>query len=65
MNHTEVKMKTQKIKSFYNECIRVFRITKKPTKSEYIAISKITGLGIMVIGLIGFIIHFIDQMVNL
>jgi len=56
------KMKLKKIKSFYAECVRVFKITKKPTKQEYRAIMKVSGLGILLIGLIGFIIHFIDQM---
>lgn len=51
-----------KLKSFYSECVRVFKITKKPTKSEYRAIVKVSGLGILLIGLIGFIIHFIEQL---
>lgn len=54
-------MKKGKIKAFYNECVRVFKITKKPTKEEYKAIVKVAGLGILAIGFIGFIIHFIDQ----
>lgn len=53
-------MKLQKLRSFYKECVRVFRITKKPTKEEYKAIMKVAGLGILLIGFIGFIIHAID-----
>ncbi len=45
-----------KTKSFIKECIRVFHITKKPDKEEYKAIVKVTGLGILIIGAIGFII---------
>jgi len=45
-----------KIKSFIKECIRVFQITKKPSKEEYKAIVKVTGLGMLIIGAIGFII---------
>ncbi len=53
-------MKLDKLKSFYKESVRVFRITKKPEREEYKAIMKVAGLGILLIGLIGFIIHAID-----
>ncbi|MBI5797697.1 protein translocase SEC61 complex subunit gamma [Candidatus Woesearchaeota archaeon] len=45
-----------KFKSFMKECHRVLRITKKPSTAEYKSIVKITGLGILLIGLLGFII---------
>jgi len=48
-----------KLKNFIRECIRVLRITKKPTKEEFWTISKVSGLGILIIGLIGFIVHLI------
>jgi len=51
----------KKIKEFIKECRRVLAITKKPTKDEYSSIVKITGLGILAIGLIGFIINLISQ----
>ena len=57
-------MKIEKIKSFYRQCVRVFKITKKPTKEEYKAIMKVSGLGILLIGFIGFIIHVIDQVLK-
>lgn len=58
--YTEKQSLWSKFKSFVNECIRVLKITKKPTKEEFKTISKISGLGILIIGLIGFIIHLID-----
>ena len=45
-----------KFKSFIKECRRVLKVTKKPSQEEFKMIVKITGLGIIVIGLIGFII---------
>lgn len=51
-----------RIKSFVRECVRVFKITKKPTKEEYKTISKVAGLGILIIGLIGFLVHLINQL---
>jgi protein transport protein SEC61 subunit gamma-like protein len=49
-----------KLKRFVRESVRVLKITKKPTKEEFRTISKVSGLGILIIGLIGFIIHLID-----
>lgn len=46
-------------KSFYQECVRVFKITKKPTKQEFKRIFTITGLGIVLIGAIGFLVALI------
>ena len=40
---------------------RVLSISRKPNKDEFIATLKISGLGIMVIGVIGFIIQLIYQ----
>ena len=48
-----------KFKRFINECIRVLRITKKPDKTEFTTIVKVSGLGILIIGLLGFIIQMI------
>ena len=48
-----------KFKRFINECVRVLRITKKPDKTEFTTIVKVSGLGILIIGLLGFIIQMI------
>ena len=50
-----------KLKDFFRECRRVLRITKKPDKDELRTIVKISGLGILVIGLIGFLIHLVKE----
>jgi len=52
-----------KIKDFYIQCVRVMKITKKPTKEEFLTIVKVSGLGILAIGLIGFILHLINQLI--
>lgn len=52
-----------KLKNFVKECTRVLKITKKPTKEEFKTISKVSGLGILIIGLIGFIVHLIDVLI--
>jgi protein transport protein SEC61 subunit gamma-like protein len=48
------KTKTQR---FITQCIRVLKITKKPSRDEFKTIVKVTALGITVIGLIGFLLH--------
>lgn len=48
-----------KIKTFARECWRVLRITKKPDNVEFKTIVKVSGFGILIIGLIGFLIHII------
>jgi len=52
----------QKLKDFVRECRRVLKITKKPDAVEFKTIVKISGLGIIVIGLIGFAIHFVKEL---
>ncbi|MCD6478135.1 MAG: protein translocase SEC61 complex subunit gamma [Candidatus Aenigmarchaeota archaeon] len=52
-----------KIISFLKNCVRVLKVTRKPTKEEYIAAVKITGLGIILIGSIGFIIFLIFKII--
>jgi protein transport protein SEC61 subunit gamma and related proteins len=48
--------------AFVKECLRVFRITKKPSNEEFKTIVKVSGIGILVIGLIGFLIHAIKEL---
>ena len=48
-----------KSKSFYQECVRVFKITKKPNKQEFKRIFAVTGLGILLIGAIGFAVALV------
>ena len=46
-----------KIRSFIQECLRVLKVTKKPDAIEFKTIVKVSGLGILIIGLIGFVIQ--------
>ncbi len=50
-----------RIKSFFNECVRVFKVTKKPSMDEFKIIVKVTSIGILVIGLLGFFIQVLWQ----
>jgi len=55
--------KQEDFKNFVRECVRVLKVTKKPSKEEYKTIVKVTGLGMLAIGFIGFIILVIKQLI--
>lgn len=49
----------QKISSAVTQYKRVWRLLKKPSKQEFFTISKVTGIGLVVVGLVGFLIALI------
>lgn len=51
---------TEKLKTFFYECVRVLKVTKKPDKFEFKTVVKVSGIGILIIGLLGFLIHVLD-----
>ncbi|MEO2117552.1 MAG: protein translocase SEC61 complex subunit gamma [Methanocaldococcus sp.] len=53
----DFNQKIEQLKEFIEECRRVWLVLKKPTKEEYLAVAKVTGLGISLLGIIGYIIH--------
>ncbi len=50
-----------RFKAFTGECIRVLKVTRKPDSLEFKTIVKVSGLGILVIGLIGFLFTMSKQ----
>ena len=46
-----------RLRTFIIESRRVLAITRKPTKIEFVTIVKVTGIGILLIGLIGFLLQ--------
>jgi len=56
---TQKRSTFSKLKSFGLQCKRVFQVTKKPTKEELQIIVKVSGIGIALIGGIGFLIHLV------
>jgi len=51
-----------KLKRFFKETVRVVRITKKPGMTEYKSLIKVTGIGISIIGVIGFVIFLLKYL---
>jgi protein transport protein SEC61 subunit gamma-like protein len=52
-----------RLKSFVIECRRIWQITKKPSKNEWFTIVKVTGIGMLVIGFIGFLVNVLWQLI--
>lgn len=63
VNAWQKPSKIQMIKDFFLECKRVLLITKKPNKDELKLIVKISGFGILLIGLMGFLIHLAKELI--
>ena len=63
-NQEEKPTLKTKAKRFIKECARVLKVTKKPNRDEFKTIVKVSGLGILIIGLVGFIIQMIKQFIK-
>lgn len=46
----------EKMSSFGMKYLRVWRLLKKPTMNEFKTIAKVTAVGLLIIGAIGFLI---------
>lgn len=51
----------ESINSFLKQCERVLRVSKKPDADEYKTVAKVTGVGIIIIGLVGFVVEILSQ----
>lgn len=49
----------QGAREFFAKSVRVWHVLRKPTSKEFKDISKISALGILLLGVIGFVISFI------
>jgi protein transport protein SEC61 subunit gamma-like protein len=51
----------ESINSFLKQCERVLRVSKKPDAEEYKTVAKVTGVGILIIGVVGYIVEVLSQ----
>jgi len=51
-----------RLKSFIYQCKIVLRVTKKPTKQEFNTVLKVSAIGMVIIGLLGFVIQIVKQL---
>ncbi|HIG94229.1 MAG: Preprotein translocase subunit SecE [archaeon GW2011_AR13] len=52
----------ESIKSFSLKCKRVWFSMKKPSRKEYETIAKVSGIGILILGAMGFLISIIMKL---
>lgn len=52
------------LRSFFFQSKRVLYLAEKPSKDEFIVISKITGLGIALIGFVGFAVFVLFNIIR-
>ncbi|MFB6291866.1 MAG: protein translocase SEC61 complex subunit gamma [Candidatus Nanohaloarchaea archaeon] len=57
-----VKLKNQ-LRNKLNEYKRVLKISKKPDREEFEMSAKITGAGIVLIGIIGFVFYLLSNLI--
>ena len=53
-----------KFKEFLESSKRILLIAKKPSNKEFWAMAKVVGLGMIVIGVIGFIVRLIMNIIS-
>lgn len=51
-----------KTKSFTLKCKRVWHVLKKPNRKEFETVTKVSAIGILALGVIGFIVSIIMKM---
>jgi protein transport protein SEC61 subunit gamma-like protein len=47
------------LKSFTQQCVRVWKLLKKPDKQEFRTTAKVSAIGLGLIGLLGFLISLV------
>lgn len=52
----------ESLKSFVGKCKRVWLVLKKPTKEEFAKVAKVSAVGILIIGALGFAISLIMKL---
>jgi len=58
----EQKITTERIGQIIRAHLRVLKLTKKPSREEFLTIAKVAGAGILAVGAIGFIIYVLLTM---
>ncbi|MCC7576515.1 MAG: protein translocase SEC61 complex subunit gamma [Methanomethylovorans sp.] len=57
MDSSKLNTTVNSIGSIIRAHVRVLKLTKKPSREEFITIAKVAGIGILAIGIMGFLIY--------
>lgn len=55
----------ERFNKFIKDSKRVLKVARKPDAKEYTEFAKITALGILIIGAIGFVIVLVGQLIHI
>ena len=55
----------ERFDKFVKDSKRVLKVSRKPSKEEYIDLAKVTTMGVLVVGAVGFVIVLIGQAIGL
>ena len=53
------------IDKFIKDSKRVLKVSRKPDSQEYLELAKISALGVLVVGVIGFVIVLLGSLIGL
>jgi protein transport protein SEC61 subunit gamma-like protein len=59
-----MNLNKKSIIDFIKLCQRVLHVSKKPGRDEFLNVAKITGVGVLIIGAIGFVISIGAQLLG-
>jgi protein transport protein SEC61 subunit gamma-like protein len=54
----------EKFLGFVRKCIRVWHVLRKPTREEFLTVAKVSAVGILIIGLVAFLIALAMRLVT-
>ena len=55
----------ERFDKFIKDSKRVLKVSRKPDAKEYRDLAKITGIGVVIIGVIGFVIVLLGSLIGL
>jgi protein transport protein SEC61 subunit gamma-like protein len=58
----EIKVTKEGIVQSIRAHLRVLKLTKKPSREEFLTIAKVAGIGILAVGAIGFVVYLLLTM---
>ena len=50
---------------FVKDSKRVLKVARKPDRQEYLELAKVTSIGVVIIGVIGFVIVLLGSLIGL
>ena len=55
----------ESVNKFIKDSKRVLKVARKPDRQEYLELAKVTSIGVVIIGVIGFVIVLLGSLIGL